>query len=297
MNSPISFDLKFIQQSWSDFLKSLHDTRNVLYPILQESSPVKFEGNVLTLSFFYTFHKDKCEQKKAEIAANLSKFFQHSMQVISECQPCNSEILPPDKNESKEQYLNRMAEKGRRCQDEAEQYQKMYRRLNGFKVTVVSIVTFLALTSGLGLLFGPLHFTENLRSYYKDGIEVSLNLTDIIIMFRLLVNLIAAATLSGFVANELLKSVEWYHKYPEDWHYDRKGDPPAIPLRILFGCALFWIFRMLIVDLQAAPDGTDFYIHLAAWGIPISAVFFWLRGPLFYSMACSIYDIKNKKPH
>lgn len=74
--------LKTVQEQWPLLIEKLRVSRNTLFAILQESTPVELYANVLTLSFAYDFHKNILEQRKEEMEKLLKETFQFPLKFV-----------------------------------------------------------------------------------------------------------------------------------------------------------------------------------------------------------------------
>lgn len=169
-----------------------------------------------------------------------------------------------------------------RYREMVETHKLAFKRINNFKVYVVSAIIALATLMGLTDFFGPRHLTENLRQAFKYGEESAINLTDLIIYLRMLINFIAAIAVFGLIVEKLEASLAWPPTI-EAFQQQGRKEPGAWFLRTLFGCVIFWVFGLMLSDLMASPKDGGFYLHLAAWGIAICTVVIWLVGGFSFS--------------
>src|SRR3989344_5096716 len=74
-----SNELETIQSQWLDLLRKLRPINCSLEALLRSSEPVDYSAGVLTLKFFYKFHKERVEDPKNRMV--VEKVFQDSLSI------------------------------------------------------------------------------------------------------------------------------------------------------------------------------------------------------------------------
>ena len=68
--------LKLLKEQWTRVLAMLRPRNRSMEALLRDGEPVAVEGNVVTLGFYYTFHKERVEEEKHRVLVEevLSRF-------------------------------------------------------------------------------------------------------------------------------------------------------------------------------------------------------------------------------